>query len=92
LLGHVQIAWEIGRLLHKQVDRCLVTTVRIRGDADVVAAVHVARLHDPQLGGDVSRRIRRIVYRVPEPERSGQAVNRYARRSGREVGNLQDLH
>lgn len=80
LLGHVQITWEIGRLLHKQVDGRLVTTVRIRGDADVIAAVHVARLHDPQLRGDASRRIRRIVYRVPEPKRSGHAINRYARR------------
>lgn len=68
LLRHVQIAWEVGWLLHEQVDHRLVTAVRIRGDADVVAAVHVVRLHDPQLGGDASRNVRRIVYRVPGPE------------------------
>jgi len=72
LLGHVQIAWEIRWLLHEQMDRRLITTVCIRGDAHVVAAVHVARLHDPQLGGDASRRVRRIVYRVPGPK--GRAV------------------
>lgn len=64
LLGHAQIAWEIGRLLHEQVDRRLVVTVSVRGDADVVAAVHVARLHDPQLRGNASRCVRRILHRV----------------------------
>lgn len=66
LLGHAQIAWEIGRLLHEQVDRRLGVTVGVRGDADVITAVHVARLRDPQLSGDASRRVHRIVHRVPE--------------------------
>lgn len=78
LLGYVQIARKIGRLLHEQVDRRLGVTVGVRGDADVIAAVHVARLHDPQLGGDASRCVRRIVHRVPEPQRS-DCVDRYRR-------------
>lgn len=65
LLGHVEVTWEIWRLLHQQVDCCLVLTVGVRGYADVVAAVHVARLDDPQLGGDVTRCVHRIVHRVP---------------------------
>lgn len=72
LLGHVEITWELGRLLHEQVDCCLVLTVGVRGCTDVVAAVHVARLDDPQLGGDASRCVRCIVHRVPvsgEPPR-----------------------
>lgn len=73
LLGHVQITWEIGWFLYQQMDRRLVVAVGVRGDANVVTAVHVARLQDPQLAGDASRRIHGVVDRVPRqgPERKG---------------------
>lgn len=94
LLGHVEVTWEIGRLLHQQVDCCLVLTVSVRGYADVVAAVHVARLDDPQLSGDVSRCVHRIVHRVPAsggtPEMSGCVINQYARPS-EQLRNFPDL-